>query len=48
VWKEKFDKTFLDRERLFNVEDTEEVRANDLKGESHQGLRHLVTKNAFQ
>jgi len=36
----------LNRESLFYVEGTQVVRADDLKGESHQGLRHLVTNHA--
>jgi hypothetical protein len=42
VGQKKLDKNFLNRESLFNVEGTQEVRANHLKGESHLGLRRLV------
>src|SRR5258708_6300414 len=48
VWQEKVDKHFLNGESLFNVEGAQDVRTNDLKGESHQGLRRLVAKHDFQ
>jgi hypothetical protein len=48
VWQEKLDKEFLNRECLLNVDGTQEVRANHLKGESHLGLRRLVVKHSFQ
>jgi hypothetical protein len=48
VWQEKVDQNFLNRESPFNVEGSQKVRTNDLKGESHQGLRRLVAKHAFQ
>src|SRR5260370_5990512 len=48
VWQEKVDKNFLNRQSPFNVEGAQKVRTNDLKGESHQGLRRLVAKRAFQ
>jgi hypothetical protein len=35
VWQEKVDKHFLNGESLFNVEGAQDVRTNDLKGESH-------------
>jgi hypothetical protein len=48
VWQENLGKDLVNRERLFNVEGAKEMRTNHLKGESHLGLRPLVTKNAFQ
>jgi hypothetical protein len=41
-------KNFLNRESAFNVAGAQKVRTNDLKGESHLGLRALVAKQAFQ
>jgi hypothetical protein len=48
VWQEKAGENFLSRKSLFNVQDTQEVRANHLKRESHQGLRRLVAKPVLQ
>jgi hypothetical protein len=50
VWQEELakSKNFLNRECLLNVAGTQEVRANHLKGESHQGLRRLAANYACE
>src|SRR5260221_14602834 len=44
---ENLGKNFVNRERLFNVEGAKKMRTNHLKGESHLGLRPLVTKTLY-